>query len=542
MNYEYVSNPEEQYDWSEVADKARIEPIEAKYVKSVAPMDQGNCFIEALPLPLREEEIPNAYTVIPSYIGIEDGDDKNTIFYKVSLLREIRFPFPFHRSLERAFYTSLITSYRSRRIRRDSYQRLTYRTGGKESVTHQILEAETESSTNPSFHMLGFSGCGKSSALKILLSRIPQYIRHKTADGGYFPQITYLVVSCTANSNFNGIYAGIGRALDRALGILDSSQSYEDYVKKARGLVAKENMIAKYIELFGIGCIILDEIQLIDFTSTKENSFEGLMTLANKTKVAIIAVGTEDAYSKMFTKQRTARRLGEEIIASSYCENKKYFAMLCSHLFDIKLFGEEVVLNQDILNAMYECTAGIIDQLISLFSFMVIDYYTPSKRPKVNSSYVRKVATKHFPGILDILSDIKNPLNDSKRMELVRKSYEAMEEMQKNDDKKNYEKTLLEGGFASAVQSQGLKTMVYEAITMVSDDYNRATIEKETERVLKTKAGKNMSTKELTRKVLQNLKNKKSDKRPQRQKAPKTMDSRHQQMTNFLKDDAPIDL
>ena len=43
-------------------------------------------------------------------------------------------------------------------------------------------------------------------------------------------------------------------------------------------------------EVFSIGAIILDEIQLIDFNSTKENSFESLLLLTNETKVAFVVI------------------------------------------------------------------------------------------------------------------------------------------------------------------------------------------------------------------------------------------------------------
>lgn len=541
MTYEYITSPEDQYDWAEVGDKTRIDPIYAQYIKSQAGIDNGNPYIEALPLPLADASVPAAYTHSPGSIAVKPDDSKATILNKVSLLRQIRFPFPFHKELEPEFYMALVNSYRSRMTRRDPDQNLSYRSGGTEEITHQILEAETGAGTNPGFHMLGFSGCGKSSALQVLLSRYPQYLRHLNPDGSYFPQITYVVVSCAANSNFKAVYEGIGRAIDKALGILDSSFSYEYQVKKANSLAAKEALIARYIELFGIGCIILDEIQLIDFESTKENSFEGLMTLANKTKVAIAAVGTEDAYQKMFTKQRTSRRLGNEIVASSYCENKKYFALLCKKLFETRLFGTEVELTTEIVDELYRCSAGIIDQLISLFSFMVIDYYNAKNYPEVNAEYVRKKAEKHFPGIVKILTDMKNPLNDKKRMELVRQSTLALEEMQKEEERKKYEQSLVGGGLDDAMDRSNLISQVCEAIAYMTDDYNRLTIEKETESVLNTKAGKAMNVKELSRKVLSRLKGKKSDKRPPARKAPKDMDDRHLQMLNLLEEDYPAE-
>ena len=41
------------------------------------------------------------------------------------------------------------------------------------------------------------------------------------------------------------------------------------------------------------------------------------MILANRTKVAIAVVGTEDAYEMMFSKFRTGRRVGTVIKAHS---------------------------------------------------------------------------------------------------------------------------------------------------------------------------------------------------------------------------------
>ena len=91
------------------------------------------------------------------------------------------------------------------------------------------------------------------------------------------PQIVYLVVNCVANSNFSALYASIGNAIDRALGITTSV--YQKLIESRRSLGEKAEKVRELVEIFAIGIIILDEIQLIDFQSTKENSFESLMTL-----------------------------------------------------------------------------------------------------------------------------------------------------------------------------------------------------------------------------------------------------------------------
>ena len=107
--------------------------------------------------------------------------------------------------------------------------------------------------------MIGYSGCGKSSALKILFSNYPQYIIHERDDHTRFPQITYLVVSCQANSNFRALYESIGRAIDRAIGNITPVYEYE--IAKASGLAGKADLVRRYIEQFAVGMADLDKIE-----------------------------------------------------------------------------------------------------------------------------------------------------------------------------------------------------------------------------------------------------------------------------------------
>ena len=85
---------------------------------------------------------------------------------------------------------------------------------------------------------------------------------------------------------------------------------YENEIKRQKSIGNKINVVSRLIEVFNIGMLILDEIQLMDFNSTKEASFEAILTITNNTKISLITLGTEDAYQKMFPNLRTARRTG----------------------------------------------------------------------------------------------------------------------------------------------------------------------------------------------------------------------------------------
>lgn len=97
-------------------------------------------------------------------------------------------------------------------------------------------------------------------------------------------------------------------------------------------LAEKQLKVCELIEKFSIGTIVLDEIQLINFNSNKENSYEGLLGIVNKTKIALSVVGTDEAYKKLFGMLRNARRAGEYINASAYTSDKEYFNYLLSML------------------------------------------------------------------------------------------------------------------------------------------------------------------------------------------------------------------
>ena len=75
-------------------------------------------------------------------------------------------------------------------------------------------------------------------------------------------------MTCQTNSNFKALYESIGNAIDWALGNI--IPVYEKEIQIAGSLAGKAKVVRRFIELFAVGIIIFDEIQLIDFNSTKD--------------------------------------------------------------------------------------------------------------------------------------------------------------------------------------------------------------------------------------------------------------------------------
>ena len=488
--YKYCARSEEESQYSELACEGSS-ILDARYIPAMVKMDVGNPYIEALPLPRSDASIKHDYTKTLLSYNYDDVKKMSKLekMLNVGTLRTIRFPLMFHKNLEFAFYNALVTSYRSRQFLEN-----------EETPGETLLCGDSGASTNAGFSLIGYSGCGKSSAINILLSHYPQVIIHETEYGNKIPQVVYLVVNCIPNSNFAALYEGIGDALDKAFHLTEPI--YAEQVRKQSSLGKKMEIIKQYIEKFGIGIIIFDEIQLLDFNKTKENSFESLMILSNKTKVAIAVVGTEDARDKMFSELRTARRIGTMINGNMYCEHKDFFDFLVKQLFQYQWFDTPVVLDDTLIAALYDTTKGIVDQLIGIYSCMHYEYLTRKQKPIINADYVYKVAKKYYPGLQDILADMES-LSNTAKIKTIRDN--ANKTIQDTVDKMQQEEAgqaILENQ-QTITQNQLQLRNIATIIRVMYDNFTDAQIETAYGKIISRKSSANKSEKELCRDIVE---------------------------------------
>lgn len=491
--YEYTDIPMGENQYANIDFKNTLF-VDAKYTHAMIPSDRGNRYIEALPPPRTEQEILQAYSkpILTYDFERESNLPDSTRLYMVGQLRSLRLPLPFHKELEQSFRLALEESYRNRYTIADEQAKLEVTVADVKQGQHNKLVGDNFSSANAGFSLLGCSGCGKSSSLKILLSQYPQVIMHHDDKYGRYPQIVYLVVNCVANSNFSALYASIGNAIDRALGITTSV--YQKLIESRRSLGEKAEKVRELVEIFAIGIIILDEIQLIDFQSTKENSFESLMTLTNRTKVAIAVVGTEDAYSKMFTHLRTARRLGNIISGNLYCENRTYFSILAKRVFKYQWFDSPVEMTNDMLEALYRNTHGIIDRLVGLCMYLNLDYISSKSRPTIDADYINKVAKRHYRGIQKLMDELDDPLNEKKRQKIIEEADRKLDNLLQEHKQTAFAEKIMESAEADEKKIP-LKRNIIHNIEMVVADYTSDRIAAAVDRVL-------ISTDETDEKVL----------------------------------------
>lgn len=420
--YEYTEGlrpGENQYDGLYDLDEDKI--VEARYVPSKTT--PGNPFIEALPKPWSMREIVQNYTRpihIPTQEELAMMDEYEIEDNIDILLDTFRVQLPFHAIIEKQFHRSLVRSYNKRRVIEDQSVNVKLNVEGKEVITHNKMEVKHMSEPVSGFTLLGSGGCGKSTGINMMLSHYPQTIIHAKDTWQRTYQIVYLLVQCTANSNFSKLYENIGEAIDGALN--NFNPIYKKQFQKG-GLGEKYNLLKELVAKFNIGCIILDEIELMDVKSNKESSLQALLTLTNETGVALSVVGTMDAYKNLFFNARTARRMGVSIIASRYCMDRRRFGIIASILTSYQWGKVPADYTEDAIDALFESSHGVISDLIEIYKLIQKDRVKmipnaedtlaerrkkESKTIDITPDYIKKKASDYY----EILQQARSLEND----------------------------------------------------------------------------------------------------------------------------------
>ena len=71
---------------------------------------------------------------------------------------------------------------------------------------------------------------------------------------------------------------------------------------------------------------------------------------------------------------------------------------------DVKITKED--LTPDLLKAFMDCTHGIIDLIIRLYSALQHEALITERKTKINESFVRKVAKKYYPNLMKTIDNI----------------------------------------------------------------------------------------------------------------------------------------
>lgn len=498
---EGIRHGENQYDAYYDLDTQKI--VEAHYVRSHA--SPGNPLIEALPPAISFRDIAKKYNHsidISTPEELEEMDEYEREDEIDLRLDEFRVQLPFHAIIEKQFHSALIRSYSKRQFITDNDIDVKLNVCNKEEITHNKLVVKQMSNPVSGFTLLGNGGCGKSVGINMMLSHYPQTIIHAKGTFNRTYQIVYLLVQCTANSNFAQLYENIGDAIDRALG--NFNPIYKLAFKSKTRLKDKYDYLKELVEKFSIGCLILDEIELMDTRSTKESSLEALLTLTNETGIALAVVGTMDAYRDLFFKDRTARRMGVSIIASRYCHNKQRFGYIAKML-TLYQWGNPITYTPELIDALYTASHGVISDLIEIYKLIQKDQarnlpycdddpLTVEKKKKklaeftITPEYIRKKATDYY----ELLSQARMHADDPTNLEDERYLADAINQLNSASEtteiaqlENHYDEVMKDPVYAKYIM---LRENAVSMIMGLKKRYRKATIEKAFDMIMRNQS------------------------------------------------------
>lgn len=503
--------------------------VYAEYVASNS--DCHNPYIESIPLPRSLKDLETDFTQpVYSYNEEELGDmSLSEKLENIVMLREqFRIMLPFHENLDRAIYQALIKGYRNRRVSFDgsSINKTTNADFNNNSPV-KMYKDPLHLESYGSFNVEGYGGTGKSLALSIIMSHYKQVVIHRLKGGGEIYQILYLIVQCPPNGNMSAFYSNIGKAVDTAIGY--TYPAFQKRIDQVRSLGEKLNIVINIIERFNIGLIIFDEIQMFltsknsnhERVNVKTESFQAITTIMNSTGVSIGVIGTEIAYRLIFEDQiHQNRRLGKTIYADSYCSNQSTFMRILNALIDyqwtdVKITKED--LTPDLLKAFMDCTHGIIDLIIGLYSALQHEALITDRKTKINESFVRKVAKKYYPNLMKTIDNIGASDYDRTRLAEIEEASKLMKKDISKQSEIEHERTISKIKNKPSDKDMLIKSAVAK-ITAVSDDFKVSSIIDVSKELYETGNYSVTDEKQFTRDVMKVLSGKKirAKKKPDR--------------------------
>lgn len=153
--------------------------------------------------------------------------------------------------------------------------------------------------------LVGLSGTGKTTAVKIILSLFPPIIQHKSFRGVscQFRQLVWVFVTAPANGSVMTFLRGILLSIDLHLGT-----SYRNEMK-ARSYVGDYiEKVVIVLTRYYTGLLIIDEFQNVLKAAAKTELMDMLINLLNSRCCSVLLLGTPDGMALLRTRLRLMRR------------------------------------------------------------------------------------------------------------------------------------------------------------------------------------------------------------------------------------------
>ncbi|MDJ0742538.1 MAG: ATP-binding protein [Xenococcaceae cyanobacterium MO_167.B27] len=332
----------------------------------------ANPMIQALPLIMSDQEFLQSATIMPDFSPEERMFEPHLRFHCVERLSRYFDPIDKTLELQRIVSVLLRQGYIARNILQPQYARRAnqiyeaIKTGSGKTIENYV-DVPTSAS---GFTLIGPSGMGKTTNLKNILSLYPQVIAHPQHNAY---QLVWIKVDCPHAGSLKGLCIDIFKEVDRLLGTnyfkkFGSTRNSEDYMLA---------QVAQLAHTHHLGMLVIDEMQnLVNARRTKDDLLNFLVKMDNIIGVPVIRVGTNEAYPILQGNFRNARRgTGEGGVLWDRMKQEdedewSEWQFFVEGMWKYQWTTEYTVLTDEIYEALYFETQGIIDLVVKLFKMV----------------------------------------------------------------------------------------------------------------------------------------------------------------------------
>ena len=344
--------------------------ITAVYTQGLGPLQRDNPLIEALPEIQSREQIAENLRHEISYqeTDITLSAEKRSIL--VSALYHYFAPWELHVTLAQNIYSTICDGYINRNPMTNAYQ---------ESI-RQVRTAVQEGDANftscyfaannpvsSSFSVIGYSGMGKSSSVRNILSQIPQIIQHEEYQDHPLPetQITWMYVECPHDGSVKGLCQMFLMEFDRLIHSNTASKYGAGARVSTNQLITQIAMLARRYHL---GVLVIDEIQDIRAArgKTQQEIIQFLIQLVNMIQIPIILIGTPPAVQVLQSNTMLGRRFPTKCYFDLPSEDQQEWKILCKSMFGTQWTKNRTRLTKEIAHELFAASYGLTSSAIMM--------------------------------------------------------------------------------------------------------------------------------------------------------------------------------
>lgn len=384
-----------------------------EYRECELPEYNTNPMIKALPPILNIGNFLKAVEAKPFFDAKERTYDAATRFHCIERLSRYFEPVNQSVQLYQVITRLLMTGYLARNPDQPNYaQRSNQIYRAIQQEDGKQLEKYVNVPTSASgLTLIGPSGMGKTTNLKYILSLFPQVILHPE----YMTyQITWLKVDCPHAGSLKGLCIDIFLAIDQLLG----TNYFEKFGKKRNTEDVMLAQVAQITHTHNVGLLVIDEIQNLA-ASRRSNSdlLNFLVKMDNVIGIPVIRVGTYQAFPILQGNFRNARRgTGEGSIIWERMVNDEHWELFVEEMWQYQWTKTPVELTDEINDALYYETQGIVDITIKLYKMIQGRAIAYGDSEEITVGLIHEVAQEGLFLIKPMLDAIRT--NDRDRMEI----------------------------------------------------------------------------------------------------------------------------